>query len=81
MKEFGFYTFDELIDSEKYESIENIKERLVFVCDSIKEICEWDLNKLENYFVNQKNNIEHNYNRLKELIDENDKKFLELFNY
>lgn len=79
MEQLGFKNYDELIDTNEYSKYFNTKDRLKIVLESIKKICKLDIAEVEKYYIEQKEKIEHNYNRLIELINDNDKQFLNLF--
>lgn len=77
--QMGFKPYKELIDYETYSKIDNTKMRLEFVCDSIKKVCELGIENAKRYFIEQEETIEYNYNKLIELLDKNDKTFINLF--
>jgi hypothetical protein len=79
MEQLGFKNYDELIDTNEYSKHHNTKDRLKIVLESVKKICILDIADVRKYYIEQKEKIEHNYNRLIELINDNDNEFLDLF--
>lgn len=80
MEKLGFKNYNDLIDVQKYSEQSNAKDRMAVIFESINNICRMDIESLKNYFIQQRKKIEYNYNVLIELINKNDKQFLELFN-
>jgi hypothetical protein len=65
----GFETFPEFFD-ESYDEIENPWERMYIIVKEIKKICSLSLEELHDRYYNIFDKLEHNRNRLIEIVDD-----------
>jgi len=63
MKKLGFKTFDEFID-EKYDDIEDDKERFIFLCDELNRIHNLSLDTIHEWYLSIKDKLIFNRNHL-----------------
>ena len=69
LKSMGFKTFPEFFD-ESYDEIENPIERMNTIVNEIKKICSLSLEELHDRYYNIFDKLEHNRNRLIEIVDD-----------
>jgi len=69
LKSIGFETFPEFFD-ESYDEIENPIERMNTIVNEIKKICSLSLEELHDRYYNIFDKLEHNRNRLIEIVDD-----------
>jgi hypothetical protein len=69
LKSMGFKTFPEFFD-ESYDEIENPWERMNAIVKEIKKICSLSLEELHDRYYNIFDKLEHNRNRLIEIVDD-----------
>ncbi len=69
LKSMGFETFPEFFD-ESYDEIENPWERMYIIVKEIKKICSLSLEELHDRYYNIFDKLEHNRNRLIEIVDD-----------
>ena len=69
LKSMGFETFPEFFD-ESYDEIENPIERMNTIVNEIKKICSLSLEELHDRYYNIFDKLEHNRNRLIEIVDD-----------
>jgi len=65
----GFETYPEFFD-ESYDEIENPKERMSTIVKEIKKICSLSFEELHDRYYNIFDKLEHNRNRLIEIVDD-----------
>lgn len=70
LKEFGFETFDDLIDIEKLNSFEEweFKQRVEFYCNEIGELSKKPIEFFKEYYIKNKDKIEYNHSHLKDIL-------------
>jgi hypothetical protein len=68
LKSMGFKTFPEFFD-ESYDEIEDSRERINAIVKEIKKICSLSLEELHDRYYNIFDKLEHNRNRLIEIVD------------
>ncbi len=69
LKSMGFETFPEFFD-ESYDEIENPWERMNIIVNEIKKICILGIKELRDRYYNIFDKLEHNRNRLIEIVDD-----------
>ena len=69
LKSMGFETFPEFF-GESYDEIENPIERMNTIVNEIKKICSLSLEELHDRYYNIFDKLEHNRNRLIEIVDD-----------
>lgn len=80
MKKLGFIPYEGLIDYNKLNSFMEWehKERLEWFLKEIGRLCNWDIEKIKRYYISNIENTEYNYNHLINLIEKQNKEFLNL---
>ena len=81
LHQLGFKTFPTLFDEDKLENgfkEWEFKEKMEFFFSEIKRVSELDLEKIKEYYFGSLDIIEYNYNRLQQLLKEQDSNFLKL---
>ena len=61
LKDKGFKTYPELFD-ESYDLIEDHNERIEFIVNEVKRLCEMDINKLQKKYKSVLSKVTHNRN-------------------
>jgi len=69
LKSMGFETFPEFFD-ESYDEIEDSRERMNAIVKEIKKVCSLSLEELHDRYYNIFDKLEHNRNRLIEIVDD-----------
>ena len=69
LKSMGFKTFPEFFD-ESYDEIEDSRERMNAIVKEIKKVCSLSLEELHDRYYNIFDKLEHNRNRLIEIVDD-----------
>jgi len=70
----GIMTFGDIIN-ESYDTIENPEERFLSVVDAIDQFCKLDLDKIKNYYRNNRWKFDHNWQTMKNLLQVELQKF------
>ncbi len=68
LKELGFKTFD-FIFSEEYDKLVDHTNRLYYVLDEYKSICDRDIKELNNIVKENYDILDHNYTNMLRLLD------------
>ncbi len=68
LKELGFKTFD-FIFSEEYDKLVDHTNRLYYVLDEYKSICDRDIKELNNIVKENYDILDHNYTNMLKLLD------------
>jgi len=79
LKSVGFETFDNFIN-EDYDVIQNPIQRMNFLCNEIKRICELDIKEINNAIKNNDDVLNHNFEQLINLQSHDLKKLDHIFN-
>jgi hypothetical protein len=66
LKNWYGFKFPEWIDY-SYDEVANFNKRLLLYSESVKKVCKLDLSTLHQHYLNDRNILEHNRNRIKEI--------------